>query len=71
VSPTLISIGFGLYELLPEFPTMLTATFPSSIGGGDDEEDEDLACYHRICPVILTLTPNISFCFFNAQDINQ
>ena len=29
VSPTLISIGFGLYELLPEFPTLLT-TFPSS-----------------------------------------
>jgi hypothetical protein len=25
--------------------------------------------YHHICPVILTLTPNVSFSFFNAQDI--
>ena len=35
VSPTLISIGFGLYELLSEFPTMLT-TFPSSVIGNDN-----------------------------------
>ena len=35
VSPTLISIGFGLYELHPEFPTMLT-TFPSSVTGNDE-----------------------------------
>src|SRR5215212_427223 len=35
VSPTLISIRFGLYELPAEFPTMLTA-FPSSMIGNDD-----------------------------------
>jgi hypothetical protein len=38
VSPTLISIGFGLYEFLPEFPTMLTI-IPSSIAGGGDDDD--------------------------------
>jgi hypothetical protein len=42
VSPTLISIGFGLYELLPEFPTMLT-TFPSS-EIVSDEDDDVLSC---------------------------
>lgn len=44
VSPTLISIGFGLYELLPEFPTMLT-TFPSSeIVSDEDDDDDVLSC---------------------------
>src|SRR5215207_11277727 len=39
VSPTLISIRFGLYELPPEFPTMLMA-FPSSMIGNDDRSCE-------------------------------
>lgn len=43
VSPTLISIGFGLYELLPEFPTMLT-TFPSSEIVSDEDDDDVLSC---------------------------
>lgn len=38
VSPTLISIGFRLYEFLPESPTMLTI-IPSSIAGGGDDDD--------------------------------
>src|SRR5215207_5450431 len=42
VSPTSISIGLGLYELLPEFPIMLT-TLPSSVIGSD-EADDDLSC---------------------------
>src|ERR671914_3149990 len=36
VSPTLTSIGFGLYELPPEFPTMLTTFSSSTIGSGGD-----------------------------------
>lgn len=43
VSPTLISIGFGLYELLPEFSTMLT-TFPSSEIVSDEDDDDVLSC---------------------------
>lgn len=39
VSPTLISRGFGLYELLPEFPTMLN-TFPSSVIVVDEGDDD-------------------------------
>lgn len=39
VSPTLISSGFGLYEVLPEFPTMLN-TFPSSVIVGDEGDDD-------------------------------
>jgi hypothetical protein len=35
LSPTLIPIGSGLYELPPKFPTMLT-TFHSSVTGNDE-----------------------------------